>query len=217
MECSIEQIINDCSNKCVYGIPNLDGYKSTEDNPIVVSVNECELPYVDEERSDDIRIKAFHENYYGILIALAIVDELIRRYDKDYLNMRLGSLFEYYSSPTVELKNIDMLREALVYSKETYFNECNNYANGRKCGSLLHLVIISANPFRFANVVKDCLDIDNYFSLFLSVNNNMSKLSFDTLEKFMSSKCHRDLSINLLFNSLSLNTRFLRTRVVTYK
>ena len=149
-----------------------------------------------------------------IIIALAIVDELIRRYDKDYLNKKLGSLFEYYSSPTIELKNIDMLREALVYSKETYFNECNNYANGRKCGSLLHLVIISANPFRFVNVVKECLGIDNYFSLFLNVNSCMSRLYFETLEKFMSSRCHRDLSINLLSNNLDLNTNLFRVKMI---
>lgn len=177
----------------------------------IILQDDCELPYVTEEISDNIRIKAFHYNYYGILMSLAILDNLIKRYNKDYLNEKLKGLFHNYSIDRSAIKNIDMLRDALIYSKETYFNECDNYVNGRKCGSLLHLIIIASNPFRFVNVIKNCLNIDYYFNLFIYVNSHMSKLSIDTLVDYILSNCDRDLSLSIILDGVNLQSNNLKT------
>ena len=109
MECSIEEIINDSSNKYVYGESVLEGYKNQKDDPILVVINECELPYVSEDIADDIRIKAFHENYYGILIAIHIIDELINTYIRS----------KYY--------NFDSSRKSVIVRINDALKESGNY------------------------------------------------------------------------------------------
>lgn len=195
---------------------NLSLVKSDVYQSIMIKVDDCELPYVDEDRADDIRIQFFHTSYYNILICLSIIEELMKLYDREILNSKLVNLFKMYSNDRCIIKDIDMLRELLIYSKETYYNECDNYSKKIECGSLLHLVIITVNPVRFVSVIKNNLDIDKDFCILIEVNKNMSKLSLETLENYMKCKYDMGFYINMINKDKKISNSISRVKVVDY-
>jgi len=188
-----------------------NNYKS-----VMVNVLDCELPYVCDDRIDDIRIQFFHESYYNILICLSIIEELIKIYDKEVLNQKFVRLFKCYSSDKCNIDSIDMLREMLIYSKETYYNECDKYSKGLECGSLLHLGIISVNSIKFIKIIKDCLELDSDFCLVIGINKNMSKLSLRILRDYMKSKYNTVFFVKIVNKDESLNNGISRVRVIDY-
>lgn len=218
MQSSISSIVNDSHNKYIFrdiDKVNLDNCRLDNNSIIVVNVGSCELPYVEDDKIYDERIQYFHLAYYNILFTISIIDELINRYDKDFLNQKLNKVFKHYSRNNCIIKDIDVFRELLVHSRDTYYNECSNYANGLQCGSLLHLAILSIHMNRFICVIKDCLEFDGYFSLIININSKMSRLSLETLEKYMLSKHNMGLSINIFCNDIELNDNIMtRVKVV---
>ena len=180
---------------------------------IYINIFDCELPYV-EDMANDIRVQFFYKSYYSIVMGLAIIDDLLVKYDKEYLNKKLGELFKLYSSKDCVINNIEMFRELLIYSRDTYYNECNNYSRGLECGSLLHLEIITINLVRFIIIIRDCLNIEENFNLIFNFNNNMSKLSLDTLDSFIKFKYNNVFSIDIVCNNRNYNKCL--TRVVNF-
>lgn len=183
---------------------------------IEINLSDCQLPYIDDDMSDDTRIQFFHRCYYSIIVGLAVIDELLIRYGNDYLNQNLDKLFKYYSDNKHTIKDIDVFRRMLIFSRDIYYNECDKYSRGLECGSLLHLTIITINPIRFIGIIKECLGINENFDLIINIDTDISKLSLDTIQDYIKSKYNVGLNVNLFYDKNRCDGCLNRVKVVNF-
>lgn len=204
-------------SKYIYGnLSGIDLNSGIDEKYICLDVSDFGLPYIDNNMSNDVRIQFFHKSYYSIIISLFLIDELIRKYDKEFLNYKLDRLFKYCSSFRCSIKNIDMLRNELIVSKNVYYDECVKYTNGMECGSLLGLNIFTVNLLRFMTLINDCFGYKENINIKINVDNSLSCLSMENIYELTRYK-NVGLFVELFDKNIFMDNEFRKRKILDFR
>ena len=170
------------------------------EEPIVVLVKDSGLPQYNKDLElDKYRIYSFHNSYYEFLIALNIVDTLVKNIDKDELNNRLKHVLRLYSSfSSEEINNVDDLRTVLEDSMNIYRDGYIEYINIGNCNFFHKLKLSLVMIDNFVMDIKKCIGLEKYFSFMYIPNNKLSKECEMAINNYIGSRCNGYLSMCIL-------------------
>lgn len=184
-------------------LDDLSKYKASlnSNEPIVVYICDDGLPMVNENiQVDRYRIEFFHHRFYELLIILSIVDKLIDSIDIDVLNSIFKRLFDLLSD-NVDINDIVLLREMLNKSKNIYKREYINYIETGVLGNFYNdLEISNVIIDMIIPCIKKSIGLKKYFSLFIDIDNEISKYSEMSINDYIASRCTSYLSVNILLS-----------------
>ena len=192
----------DTKNQILDMISNYPAKLDSEE-PIVVYIKDDGLPKIDNKlKLDKYRIRAFHNNYYDLLIFLSIIETLIKSIDREVLNNIFNRLFRMCS--VISKTNIDdvlVIRDLVDDSKNIYKE---SYIKYMETGKLDFYDKLSF-PFVMIDDVVECLKKDiglkKYFSLLIDFNDDLSIYNQMAINSYIASRCNGYLSVNVLLDN----------------
>jgi len=177
--------------------------KTESEEPIAIYVNDEGLPKIDKNIGlDKYLIKSFHERYYGLLIFLSIINNLINNIDRDVLNLRFGRLFRLCSiSGDRKITDVIELRDILEKCMNRYKKEYINYIETGVLGNFYNELEI---PFVLIDTIVPCvkksIGLKKYFSLLLDIDSDLSIFNQMAINDYIASRCTGYLSVNVLLD-----------------
>lgn len=210
----IDSIISESRHKFVYFDGSEDTFSHIEkkypavidsSDPIAVYVKDSGIPRAfvryPEVKLDRDMIISYHNRYYEILIFSSIIDTLFGQIDESILNKRMKRVFELCSMGSKsKIKNVSMLREYLIKSKDMYKNKYYDYIKTGRMDFYDEIPIPYVIIDMLVPTLKECLGFNGYFSLLLEVDDNISLQSEMAINDYISSRCNGYLSVNILLS-----------------